>query len=730
VCTTDAQCQADAAYGVKSICVSSQCVAGTCATTADCKSMGRLCAAANKVCTECTADAQCKGDAAYGASNICVSGQCVSGTCNNSGQCPNGRICNTTSHACVACANDNQCKGDTTYGQHTLCLSGACTTGDCHDISSDCSTGRVCGSTVPHACGDCTTDTQCRQDTRYGTGYICVGNLCVQGNCHDTSTECNANTTPSTVNQVCGATKLHTCGACSDDDQCQNDTKYGANSICTKTAGLSTTGQCVGNACGTTASPLNKPCAANSDDFCCASGGGNKCVSGNCCADADCDANPKYGPTYFCRQNTCTQCDAVTGTSLNYLVDPIDGDDSMATGSGTAASGVTTPGCRFRTVYQALRAIKTSPATITIVGKAGTTPTSLHTVQGTGDTAPVEALPIIVPANVTITTSTGPINLTLPSTKIGFQLAGDQANLTPAQAAPLTIDGASHVSGNGIVVAAGTGTVVIKNVTVSNTGDDGIEVDSGTAQIREGVHVTGAGTATPAANRKNGMLVLGGAADITIADGLTAVFDNNTASGIAVSSTGVLTIKGVNTTAGAHSVQVKGNTDANVAVEPTLDAAAPTSVIDGLYSSVSQADGLRILAGRNLKVRNSIFEGNTGNGIRIASGGTGTTANSLASIDLGQLPLATAGNAGHNRLQAASSTSALRNSGSGLCIDLGTGTASGTLHTAGNLFGQLDCAAAAGLVRVTTSCTSSGTSVSDLGLATTATVDVSSCTTQ
>src|ERR1017187_5536336 len=50
------QCQADTVYGNKSVCVSSQCVAGTCAATADCKAMGRLCPTATKVCTECTSE--------------------------------------------------------------------------------------------------------------------------------------------------------------------------------------------------------------------------------------------------------------------------------------------------------------------------------------------------------------------------------------------------------------------------------------------------------------------------------------------------------------------------------------------------------------------------------------------------------------------------------------------------------------------------------------------------
>lgn len=695
-CTTDSQCQADSVYGANSICVSSQCVAGTCSTTADCKSEGRLCSTGK--CAECTSDTQCRGDSAYGSGTICVSGQCVSGTCNNSSQCPSGRICNTTSHACVACANDNQCKTDTNYGTHTLCLSGACTTGDCHDISSDCSAGRICGSTVPHACGDCSSDTQCRQDARYQTGYICVGNLCVQGDCHDTSNEC----TSSKAGLVCGASTPHTCSACSDDDQCQNDAKYGTTTICNRASGTSS-GQCVSYAC----SNNNHACTANPADFCCS----NKCVAGNCCADADCAANPAYGSNFFCRQNTCTHCDAVSGT--NYLVDPVNGDDSMATGSGLAA-GVATVSCSFRTITRALLAIGTSPAagtTITVVGASGST-TSLYTVRPAGATAAPETLPISVPANVTITTKTGPIKLTLPGSKVGFSLIGDQANLLPVAAALLTIDGASHASASGITVAAGTGTSKIANLTITGTGDDGIQVTSGTLQIGAGVRVTDAGTTT---SGQNGLLISGGTVNITVAASETpTLFDANSQSGIAVSGSGVLNISGANS-GSSHSVAVQNNQAANLSFRP--DTTAAQSSLDGLYSygAGQGGDGLYILAGRKIKVRNSIFQANTGSGIHIAASGS----LDLSTVDLGS----TTTTLGRNVLQTA--TGSNPNAGAGLCVDL-AGTGSGTLRAAGNQFAGRDCATSTAAIRTATTCTTA----TDLGIVTgtTATVDTSTCT--
>jgi hypothetical protein len=640
----------------------------------------------------------------------------VSGTCNNSSECPNNRICSTTSHACVACANDTQCKNDAKYGQHTLCLAGACITGDCHDVSADCADGRICGSTVPHACGDCTTNAQCAADTRYQTGHICVGNLCLNGDCHDNSSEC----TGSKVGFVCGATTPHTCGACSSDAQCQSDPNYAA-SICT-TANTPKKGQCVANPTGanTLCPANNQACPANAGDFCC----GNKCIPGNCCIDTDCDSNPLFGPTYFCRQNTCTRCDLVTGS--NYIVDPVNGDDSMATGSGTAGGGTAAAGCAFRTVTKALSAIGStaSAKTVTILGSTTSTPVLLHT---TGNPLPVEALPIVIPANVTITTQTGPVKLTLGGSQSGFSLTGDGAKLAPTSAtASITIDGANRTSGSGITVPAGTtGTVTINNVTITNPGDDGIQVSAGTVTIGPGVTVTGAGTT---ALPQNGLSISGGTVNITnTSTSNPTVFSDNSSYGIYVSQTGVLNITGTNTDS-AHSVQVLGSGASrsdlgNVDFEPT--AVSTTSVLDGLYSSGSTAgDGLQILAGSNVRVRNSTFRANAGNGIHIAPKAGATDP--LANIDLGANGTT---QAGHNRLQTAITNNA--NAGAGLCVDINMdGTGLAALRAAGNVFVDHDCATNnPGAIRVVAFCTGA----TDLGIikptgaTAAATVNTSAC---
>lgn len=718
-CTTDPQCQADTVYGSKSICVSEQCVAGACNTSADCRTKGaRLCPTATKVCTACTSDTECRSDTAYGAGFICSDGQCVSGSCSTSRDCTNGRVCNATTRVCVACNNDTRCTSDTVYGPQTICLSGACVTGDCHDISSECSAGRICGSSVPHACGDCSADAQCTADARYGTGFLCVSNLCVRGNCHDTSNDCNqAN---GKAGQVCGASTPHTCGACTTDSQCKNDAKYGATTVCTTTANLSTTGQCVSNGCNSTAA--GDACPANAADVCCGSTGSRTCIPGNCCSDTDCQTDPRFGDGFFCRQNTCTSCDAVTGNS--YVVDPVAGNDSIATGSGLAG-GAAVAGCSFRTVTRALLIIgPTAPAgtTITIVGRTSGT-TSLYTVQSTGGPPEVETLPIDVRANITITTRTGPIRLTLGADKVGFRLLGDNANLQPITAAALTIDSGNHVSSSGIIVAAGTGTARIRNVTVTGTGEDGIQVSGGTAQIESGVHVTAAGTA---ADSKNGLSVSGGTVNITVtAADPNTTFEQNTASGIAVTGTGVLNITGATVTGGTRSVLVQNNTGNNIDFRPNAPVTStPTSVIDGVYSYASaDGDGLYILASRRIRVRNSIFQANGGNGIHIASAGAAAAENSLSSIDLGTT--GTGGSYGRNLLQTLQGDNP--NIGAGVCVELATAAGTQTLAAAGNRWNGKDCSANPTPSNIRTSTTCSGRT--DLAIVpATVTATVTNCT--
>jgi hypothetical protein len=641
----------------------------------------------------------------------CVAGAACSLANGNKGFCAAGACT-----ACAGAADDTDCR--TAYGTGNICISGSCTAGDCHD-SVGCSTGRLCGSSVAHACGDCTTDAQCTGDAHYGAGHLCVNNLCVPGNCHDTSADC----TGTRVGQVCGVTTAHTCGACTSDTQCANDATYAAapaKPICTTTAGQPKVGQCVANpttVSGSLCTSDGVVCPANSADFCC----GNKCVPGNCCDESDCAS---LGSDFVCRQNTCTRCDSVAGNA--YFVDPVGGDDTTATGSGTSG-GTAATGCSFRTLTQALTVIgnPTTATTITIVGRT-TGSTAVYTA---GENPPIQ-----VPANVTITTKTGPVTFTPGATKTGFILVGNNSGIAPISDARLTIQGGTGAGGKGIVVTTTNTTDVVKlqYVTVNNAGSDGIQITKGTANFLVGVSVTnaganginisgtgvatmnaglsvtdagahginvsGTGTANigagvtvtgsgTTANPANGLNISGGGtATITVgASATSTAFDSNSQFGIAVADTGVLTITGAVPTTGSavRTVSAKNNTDSNVRFDST-----GTSSISYFYSYGSQADGLVITAGSDVQVRHSVFRGNAGDGIHVISS---ASSNDLGTIDLGT-SATTAANAGNNELQSA--VTANRNAGAGLCVQLTLAAAAAALNAMGNQFANgVNCTA-------------------------------------
>jgi hypothetical protein len=477
----------------------------------------------------------------------------------------------------------------------------------------------------------------------------------------------------------------------------------------------------------------NVTCPVNSADFCC----GGKCVAGNCCGDADCTS---LGANFNCLQNTCTQCNSVVGNA--YFVDPINGDDTGATGSNMSGTS-TTPGCSFRTLTKAIDVIThsgavTAPAgtTITIVGQSATSTTSLYTTAVGGITA--EILPITVPTNVIIKTNTGPVKLTVPANKTGFSLVGDNAGIVASSAAALTIDSpTTNTASIGVEVAPGAShSASLSYITVTNTGGDGIQVKSGTATLGAGISVTDAGAnginiSGGTATINAGLSVIGagtngikisdtgaatigagvsvtysgatgldisgsGAAAITVttASAASTVFDHNTLYGIAVADTGVLTITGAIPTSGTavRTVSAKNNTGSNVYFNSTA-----ASAIKYFYSYSSAEDGMQIVAGSNIQVRNSVFKANAHNGINIISS---DTASVLTDIDLG-----TPSDPGLNILQSA--TGSGPNLYAGLCVNLTKGTTTQTLNAAANLFAGKDCSATASGLTITKSATCS-----------------------
>src|SRR4029078_9089411 len=102
---------------------------------------------------------------------------------------------------------------------------------------------------------------------------------------------------------------------------------------------------------------------------------------GNCCSNTDCANNPLFGAGYACTGNTCSHCDGIS--SNTYYVDPVYGDDVVATGSGKSG-GATVGACSFRTVTRAMQVIGTfaGAGTKVILVHSGSTPRGLAASEG------------------------------------------------------------------------------------------------------------------------------------------------------------------------------------------------------------------------------------------------------------------------------------------------------------------------------------------------------------
>ena len=660
----------------------------------------------NNACAACADpadDAVC--GAAYGTGNICLAGACGPGACHTSQQCADSKICDTASHTCVVCSTDTACKNDSVYGAQTICIAGKCLMGNCHDKNSDCRQGQICGLSVAHTCAACTTDNQC--DTKFMNGTICVEGACVVGDCR-ASSDC----TGGKDGLICGVKTANTCGKCSSDAQCQADTRYKNTRNLCKTAAGANNGECLTNTCTNN----GQACAANTADFCCNS----KCVPGNCCGDSDCTG---MGANFTCSNNTCTQCELAAGNQ--YTVDPVNGSDSIGTGSGRAG-GAAMAKCAFRTLTRALRWIGDNPpsgTTITIAGAAGTT-TDVYSVAPAGSSEPPEAAVVDVPANIKITTSKGPIRWRLPKDAIALRFVGNGSSLAPASGARLTIDGMGDTSGSGVVFNLDTGaTATITNVTIQNTGDDGVRVLKGKGVVGPGVTISDAGSA---ANHQSGVLVTSGTAEIRGGNADQTIIQNNKEYGINVAGTGeVNVINGVPditpAPSGAGTIVVRGNASGGVLIAQA-GANLRVNDITGLVSWNNQGAGLTVLGGSKLKLRKSVLLANTGSGLVINQTDATATGNDTTGIDLGK-----AFDAGANVLQMTAGGTNHPNTESGLCVKLSDVQNPHTVSALGNVFsGPRNCATA-NPGKITTSMVCADKV--DLAIASAmATVDTTSCT--
>jgi hypothetical protein len=530
-----------------------------------------------------------------------------------------------------------------------MCLKGFCVPGNCA-TSNDCAAGQLCGQVAKNFCGACTDDSQCKNDGRYGSGYICAAGSCVQGDCHNDG-DCS-------TGHICGVTSPNHCGDCTTDTQCKNDTTYGQGFVCNVGQGT-----CVSSSC----SPDDTTCSQNSADFCCAS----KCVAGNCCTAADCAS---LGKNYTCAGNTCTQCALPPGNV--YYVDPVNGSDTVGTGNNS------TPSCAFQSITRALA----------VIGNTATAGTEVLIVpSGPLGTATGETFPISVPMNVTIGGTGGSATILVPKGGNGFTMIHPASGLHD-----LVIDGQAQQAGIGISVSTGSATsTTLTHVTVQNMNGDGIAVgNAGRLTIGEGVSSIGNGVPTDGVTEMSEGLQVSGTARVVISvtAGDPVHFDGNAASGIYVYGAGAIALNGTPDVGGAGTITANKNGHSGIWIEQEAAGVAipPVNLVTGLVAWANAHDGIHVAGGSSLTLRNSYLLSNQDNGVLVVTHVVGALrTNTVNYINLGTTNTSPPSYGG-NVLQA--STGSGPNLGAGICVNLDPVNA--TLNAAGNIFaGPTDCRA-------------------------------------
>jgi hypothetical protein len=274
----------------------------------------------------CLADFSCgctvKGDCAGG--QVCYKSKCINGDCVSSADCTDGAkpICGPD-HYCKACSGDSSCVDS---GKGEICCSGYCLKGSCCTSSSptedDCEEfveKPVCDDATLECRGcinnlDCTEhglDPKCcTTDSSMLKGDCYAGECCSSFNCTSVS--------ELTKTPICDINN-RTCTACQSDYQCRTDFNNPVLKCC-KADGLAMRGACYSGTCcdnSQCSSPTKycnpkflkcTECVENAD---CNTGGNyakvccnGTCMTGGCCADADCIKSSGL-PNAVCYENRC-----------------------------------------------------------------------------------------------------------------------------------------------------------------------------------------------------------------------------------------------------------------------------------------------------------------------------------------------------------------------------------------------------------------------------------------
>jgi hypothetical protein len=363
-------------------------------------------------------------------------------------------------------------------------------------------------------------------------------------------------------------------------------------------------------------------------------------------------------------------------------------------GSDSASTGAVS--CPFRTISHAIAFLGASLSSdVQVIVETSTVPVQAG-----------EQFPIVVPRHVHISGAASGIggmpNVRVPAGQAGFVLAALNSSLSH-----LAITGQGSATA-GIVALTGSGhSTTIDHLDVSAMAGNGIDVLNTPGQINGGVLMIGPGVRSHSngsnSQPRSGLLINdSGSAAVSGSLGVTSgadqiAFNENTAHGITVLGRGALTLTGTAAQFGGGNVVTNANLLAGIWVQqtPALGpglSPPPLNLIDGVNafgngSALSLANGLRLFAGSNVRVRRSHTLANHFNGIMITSqrSAIGTPVDDVTRIDLGSSPSLAPG---RNVLQAGMSV--YTNGGAGICLAL-TQNANQTLVAKGNFFEDKNC---------------------------------------
>ena len=614
---------------------------------------------------------------AYGPQHLCIGNVCVAGQCRVSSDCPGGAdLRRADAHLQRRAPATPRAASIRRTARPPSASRAAASPGDCHGLSGDCPTGQLCGISTPNTCGGCSTRRAVHGRPRATARATSASRASAS---RATATAPAATARARSAGYVCGAQNANTCGACATDSQCQADPTYGSATICNTTTGQTDERRVRQRGVQRAAAP----CAANAGDFCCSGSVHARQLLRRRRLRA------AWASVYRCVNNSCT---GLLGRDRQQVLRR--SDERQRRDRDRQRHGRQRREPELQLQDRDARAA--GRRRLRGAGHADhhRRPDAARRCRWTA----TETLPIIVPANVTITTQNGPD----PRQPAGQQRSqhgqrrrlpagrrsGGASRPTRRRRSPSTA--ASNSSGIGIGVSPGAGkSASLSYVTVQNTGGHGIAVSNGTLPIGQGVTVTGAGTAL---KRRDGLNVAGGLGQHhgDQRAGADARSTTTRQHGIYVTGAGVLNITGFPVTVpapnGQGTVVASGNAFAGLRIfeAPGAAGAEHDQRLRRLAERAERACGST--AARKVKVRNSVFLANVLNGVYVTAlrrdgGGQRPVAASISG------PCRTPG---HNVLQAAVGSMPDL---AGLCVAMSPRAGTLTLSARGNVFaGPTDCA--------------------------------------